>query len=179
MKLNSYYDDDDIVYVAFYKGKPYAISDNKKLVRRYMETHRKLDRDDYDLDKFDGDNPFISVKQELILSEYNGVYITERDIIMCGLFNTDMESQVKNLYTSLLSFTRILGQSEASSKDINRMVDAMKSLNKIYNDHKLMDRLDEIDQLDNPFIYSSMDEYDRHVIRYEEYINSRNRWYLD
>ena len=173
------YDYDDKVFVGFHKGKPYAISEEKKLVKRYMEKHRMLTNDEYEIYKFTAGDSLVCMRGDLVLYDYNGVFITERDIVMCEIFTSDIDHRVKDLYQSLFSFTRLLGQIDDTEKDVKNLVHALKSIQKISDNKKIMNRLSEIDDLENPIIYCNIDEYWIYVQRYEEYLNTKDRWFMD
>lgn len=173
MKLKFEWDEDQ-VYVGFYKGKPYCICEYEEFIDRYMRSHRKCDN--YEVEVYDNDSLFVIARPELYLYEFNGLYVTERDIVMSKLFMEDMPSMLKNTYRNLYEISRIMGQTKKGQKMINDFIKAMKTLDKISNDSEFVNEIQSISEIDNPFIYSDMNEYIKYVNRYEEYMNSKDYW---
>lgn len=166
--------DDDVVYVGFYKGVPYCISERKKFVEKYMSIHRKCEN--YEICEYDCDSLFITVRSELYLYEYNDLYVTERDIIMCRLFRDDVADTIVKTYNNLVELSKLVGQTKKGKKMMKDLISSLNVLTKIANDEDLVEDLQAISELDNPFIYSSIDEYRSYVSRYEDYLNSKENW---
>ena len=166
--------DEDKAYVGFYKGIPYCISEYRKFVERYMEDHRKCD--EYEVGIYNVDSLFVISRHDLFLYEYNDLYITERDIIMSKLFMEDVSTTIRKTYNSLAELARLVGQTKKGKKLMKELLSSLDTLSDIGKDDKLVEELQVISEVDNPFIYSPIKEYNGYVSKYEEYINFRNYW---
>lgn len=166
--------DDDIVYVGFYKGVPYCISERKKFVEKYMSIHRKCEN--YEIAEYDCDSLFITVRNELYLYEYNDLYVTERDIIMSKLFRDDVADTLVKTHNSLVEISRLIGQTKKGKKIVKDLIISINALTKIASDEDFVEALQAISELDNPFIYSDIDEYRTYVSKYEDYLNAKENW---
>ena len=164
------------IYAAFYNDTMYAISCNLKILNRYMHKHRRLPKGKYTIMEYDPDNISITAHPELFLYEYNGVYITSRDICMCELFTTDLKTRMRNLNNELYEFAHIYGQLGKNRKQIEKLVDAANVVCNVYENKKLMEDMLRIDMIDNPVIYCDMQEYHKYLSMYSDYITAYNNW---
>jgi len=165
----------NVAYCAFYKNILYAISEYKERVVHYMEENRYCLN--YEIRIYDLDHIALIGNPELFLYKFNGVYITERDIIMIEMNLTPIADEIDDTYDKLYSLVKKIGQSGKKKKTISKLIDALNALTTLKLDSKFMEELEEINGLDNSIIYCPIDKYNNYLKEYEEYFNAYNRWF--
>lgn len=169
MKNENYYDEDNRVFIAYYDDKPYAVGYNKKYVKMYMERYRKLKPEEYVLMEDELDDNSLKKYADVMLYEFEGLYLPDRDIIMIGVFCHDIPERIRNLCRELYLFGGMIGQINGSGKDIDLILKTLHMLMSYYGKEKKLKKMQKVDHLDNPIIYCSIDEYKKHLHAFEEY----------
>ena len=168
---------DGSVWVGLYHHKVYAISSEYNLVYNYMTQHRKLGDGEYEICNLDSNDIEVRANPECILTEYYGLYVAERDITMSHIFARGINVEISNLQTSLLCMARVIGQSgKKHQSKVQQLMKTYAMLDKIVDDKDMLDELEEINELDNQYIYSDMITYNRLLLQYESYTSAFSRY---
>ena len=135
-----------------------------------MEVHRKLKPHEYVIMEDTLDSGELLYYSDIILYEYEGLYLPERDITMTELFSSNFSSRLERTSREILDMINIIGQTDKSKSKCEALLTGYKVLVDTYNNPKLVKRLQQIDNLTNPYIYCDMEQYLHYLSQYQDYI---------
>lgn len=148
-------------YIGIYKGKPYCFG-KKKECKLYMEIHRLLKKDEYELEEYDTSNEehntILLEQPELLLRMDHDVILTERDHKWISEDSKESyylkQETLQNLYQLIKLFHYNKGKYDYA---INSLMDTYKTIYEI--DEEEIITLIEKEFFYHPLVSIRIDEY--------------------
>jgi len=178
-------------YLGIYNGNIYAVSDNKSLVSIYMETHRGLTKDQYQIEQQASLESQILLKYEdLYLTKWKKYYLPSVDISIIEMDTDSTTILLDNTKSHLKELIRLLQLEREvlriKDKDMERHIDeeaaligAFKVLHRISTKKREKKNLSEVGIVVNSILYTPMEEYISIRNNYLDMVLRRDVWFDD
>lgn len=149
------------VYIGYYNHSKIAISQQKKLVKNYMEYHRGLRKSEYRIEKeYVRDIDLISTYDKLIISEFNGFYIPEIDQIIIELDSNEISQEIQSCEEYLKHITALASDlKKVSDKDISILIQSIRILDRFKKSGKILNKLEIRNLESHEILFCPIDEY--------------------
>lgn len=178
MRFSEYNDlDSDIFYIGYYEDQPYAVAQEKKLIKNYMENHRMLDPEDYLIMEEEMDNYDLCEYRDLVIYEAYGFYLPDRDISIASISMQQMDVELEHAFFSLKNLSNLIGQLKNQEDARDKLIAAANAISKIAENEKNISKLNKYSFAEAPVVYCTMKDYHRILIDYEEKQERFNAWY--
>ena len=163
MTLTRITDETHIVYIGYYVkyNKILCISTDKKMIINYMENHRGLLPDNYDIQKKELSDTEILIKYEnYIISEYNGYYIPYIDQCIISIDTNSLYEDIWNTINGLKKITVLSSNVKKISKnDLNILIDSIGVLNSFIKKPKILNKINKEYSLTNSILFCDIEIY--------------------
>lgn len=171
------------IYMGYYRGfyKPIAISNEKKLVKEYLESHRSISPKDYKIKKV------IESKEKILLDygdqmieEYEGHYLPSIDIEMIQKEDVNIKDEIDHIIEGLKNILLYSQDSKKVNKDEKiKLLDTLMILSSFKSRKKLLSQLEYNRRISNSILYMKIEEYLSHLQYYQLMKESEKSYYYN
>lgn len=158
-------------YVSGFSIKPIAVSNNKSLVREYMENHRFLKPKYYRIETLNNlsDHDVFVMFNDQLLVEYEGYYLPSIDTVMIEFYKRSMRAEIYNTIKSLGTIDLLVKESKiVSDSERDDLYHAMKTLTKFMRTNEIMDEIEHEDLITNSIIFEDIQSYMKDLACFDE-----------
>lgn len=163
IKTTKSFNETHTVYIGYYVkyNKILCISTDKKMIINYMENHRGLSMDKYNIEKKDLSDTEILIKYEnYIISEYNGYYIPYIDQCIISIDSNSLYEDIWDTINKLKKITILSSNvKKVSENDIDTLIDSIKVLDSFIKKPKILNKLNKEYGLTNSILFCDIDKY--------------------
>jgi len=165
------------IYIGYYKNKIIAVSEDKKVVKYYMENHRGLKKHQYIIeDAYVSDTDMIVKYEDYLIEEYYGFYIPRIDRYIIDMDIAFLADEVSTLIERIKQFIILISHLKKSSNDIQILVSAIKVLSN-YTAKKKYKKIRKEAIKSHELLYcDDIDKYMIKVRNYKEMIEMNNAY---
>lgn len=156
------------VYMGFYlpKGnesskKLLGISKHKDIIKTYLEHHRGLNTNCYNIEKaYISDADLLLKYSDFIISKFHGYYIPDIDQMIIECYSKQIEEDINNTIDSLKRITLLsmdikrIPRSETAS-----LINTLNILTKYSDSPKILEKMRTKNIHTEPFLFCDIDEY--------------------
>ena len=167
-------------YFAYYKAnrtRPIAVSEIKELVKEYMQTHRYVEPENYEIEElsFTIGEILLDYQNEYI-THYENWYLPAIDIEMIQLRDTDLDRKINETMQGLKEIILLMdGIKKISSSDKDILVKAMHIILQARQKKKIWNKMIDNYKLSD-LIFMDIDDYIRNKEMYINMKDARARW---
>lgn len=158
------------VYIGYYKSQKIIIATQKKVIKNYLQLHRGLTKKEYEIEEeFLPEYEILGKYEDLVVQEYDGYYLPSIDSEIMELYENPIEKELSesaNTLKKLILLTKEM--KKVSKKDTMVLHASLQLINAYLQDPKILDELNEKDQMTSSILYSPMEIYLKEVSRYRE-----------
>lgn len=164
------------VFFGYYTGihrRLICIAKEKDLVLNYLQNHRGLNKEDFEVEKeFLTDTEIITNYENYIISEYSGYYIPYIDQLYIELHGRSLSDELREI---VLQLHRVITLSKDVKKvpkeDVSILIKATKILVSFRGNSKILNKMTKNDQVYNSILYCPIREYISSISTLEEMMN--------
>jgi len=162
-----------MAYVAYLKSEERFLlgaSQDKKVLKYYLENNRHLNKSEYHIDQEDMISSQYYIEYNYIILEeaFDGVYIPKRDLDIIERDCEDLSVDISHTIENLQKYAYLLNHIKKEQDDIPKIIDSIKVLDKILKKEKLFDKVDIENYKSHPILYCNMTEYMIYIKAYYE-----------
>lgn len=153
------------VYVGYYDNIKIALSNQKKLVKNYMEFHRGLIKSEYRIEKeYVRDIDLISTYDKIIISEFNGFFIPEIDQLIIEMNSNEIYQEISMCEDLLKHITSLASDlKKVSDKDISILIQSIRIIDRFKKSGKIIDKLETRNLESHTILFCPIDMYLKEV----------------
>ena len=166
-------------YVNRYNVKPIAVSDNKELLKEYMENHRYIKRGEYYIEKVNNlsEHDVFVMYHDQFLVEYEGYYLPSIDTTMIDFYKRSMQAEIYNTIKSLGKIDLLVKEIDLVSDDErDSLYQAMKTLTHFIRDKEIMEEIEHEDTITNSIIFEDINTYLKDLSCFNEMMDMHRRY---
>lgn len=166
------------LYFGYYKDILYAISSSKEAIKTYFELHRNLDSDQYEIEEEDKlESDLILNYEDMLLTRWRYYFIPNIDVTMLELYEHTIDTRIEQIIQDLKDFAIIaMNVKKVANEDVEKMIDSIKVLQKFKETPKIMNKMAELNTIDNSILFMDMEDYISHLRAFNDMKLSKNRW---
>lgn len=164
------------IFIATYKNQIIAISENKKILKEYMEIIRKLNKNQYNISKENIDSSHYYIKYEdYALTNFYNVYIPNIDIQIIEREYGDIDKELEDLINKLKYFSFIFNRTNNNGL-VKDHLSIIKKLEKVNKKPKRLEEINEAHQLNHPILYCDINQYLSFIKMHNDMIDMKKRY---
>jgi len=170
-------------YIGYYKNRVIAVSNKKKLISNYFESHRGLVKGEYEIkEEMISETTLMLHYEDKIITEYMGYYIPDVDSTIIQLFSGSIDMEIVETIDHLRRIAILandvkkLYDIKKSQPDVASIVNTIKVLSKMAKSKKIMNKLNKRDIMVNSILFCNMEEYLQRLSQYEEMKHMRTSY---
>ena len=166
------------IYKAIYRGILIAVSQNKDVLKSYMENIRNLNKNGYSIDKeLINAYQYYSLYEDGILEElYPGLFLANIDIQIIEADSNHLSEDLINEINSISHLARLVNTTGRTKEDTDDFVKVIKHLNDYVSSNKTMKKLIDSNYRIHPILSCNIDEYLKYRMVFIE-ARSMNKMY--
>lgn len=166
-------------YVKRFPNKPIAVSDNKNLLKEYMENHRFIKPNHYEIEIINNlsDQEVFIMYNDQLLVEYNGYYLPSIDTMMIDFYKVSMKTELYNTIKSLSKISLFVKESKlVYDFEKDELYNALRILTKFMKTDKIMDEIEHEALITNSIIFEDVQSYMQDLACFNEMMEMHQRY---
>ena len=159
--------------------KPIAVSDNKELLKEYMEKHRFLKQGEYQIERVDNlsEHDVFVMYHDQILTEYEGYYLPSIDTTVIDFYRRSIQTEIYNTIKSLGKVDLLVKEINlVSSEERDTLYQAMRTLTKFIHNKDILEKIEHEDIITNSIIFQDMETYLKTLSEFNEMMEMHMRY---
>lgn len=165
------------VYSGYYKDIKIAMSQDKDILKFYLENNRHLSKKDYDISKeYIVSDQYYLYEKYMITEFYKGIFIPNIDISIIGQSNANLLHELRDAEYRLYHLAALTSQSDKLSQDSQTFKTTASLIHKYITKSKYFDKIEKENNLNHPILSCNIDAYLNFVNQFNENEEMRKQY---
>lgn len=160
-------------YIAYLKTPEHFIlgaSQDKKVLKYYLENNRHLFKHEYQIESTDMPSSQYYIRYSHVILEevFDGIYIPKRDLDIIERDSDGLAIDISHTIENLQKYAYLLNHIKKTQEEVPKIVDTIQILDHILKKDKLYNKLEDENYKSHPILYCKLNDYMKYIKMYNE-----------